>query len=138
MFPIIEIGGQPYLDGGCADGIPWKHALEEGCDRVVVVLTRERDYAKKEGKSGEAIARAFKKYPQFQEAMRTRPERYNRCREELFALEREGKVLVIAPEDTLGCSRTEKNLDTIRALWQEGYFDGRRELERVRKFWTEE
>ena len=48
------------------------------------------------------------------------------------------KVLVIAPEDTLGCSRTEKDLDTIRALWQEGYFDGRRELERVREFWTKE
>ena len=137
MFPIIEVGGRPCLDGGCADGIPWKHALEEGCDRVVVILTRERDYRKKEGRSGEAIARAFKTDPRFQEAMRTRPERYNPCREELFALEREGKVLVIAPEDTLGCSRTEKDLDTIRALWQEGYFDGRRELERVREFWSE-
>ncbi len=137
MFPVIHVGGQPYLDGGCADAIPWRRALAEGCDRVVVVLTRERDYYKKPGRADELMARAFKKYPRFRETMQTRPERYNACREELFALEREGKVLVIAPEDTLGCSRTEKNLDTIRALWQEGYFDGRREAERVRKFWTE-
>ena len=106
--------------------------------RVVVVLTREREYRKQPGRSDQAIARAFRRYPNFQETMRTRPERYNACREELFALEREGRALVIAPRDTLGCSRTERNLDTLRALWQEGYFDGRREIDRVRRFWTEE
>ncbi|MEY8385731.1 patatin family protein [Oscillospiraceae bacterium 38-13] len=137
MFPVIEIEGQPYLDGGCADAIPWKRALEMGCDRVVVVLTRERDYRKRPGRTDRVISRAFRKYPAFQKTMEDRSRRYNACREELFALEREGKVLVIAPEDTLGCSRTERNLDTIRALWQEGYFDGRREAERVRAFWTE-
>ena len=105
---------------------------------MVVVLTRERDYYKKPGRSDRAIARAFKRYPHFQETMRTRSERYNACREALFRLERQGKVLVIAPEDTLGCSRTEKDLGTIRALWQEGYFDGRREIGRVREFWSKE
>ena len=44
--PIRLDGGIPYLDGGCADAIPWKRALEVGCDRVVVVLTRERSYRK--------------------------------------------------------------------------------------------
>lgn len=138
MFPVIHIGGQPYLDGGCADAIPWRRAFHEGCDRVVVVLTRERTYYKKPGRSDRVIARAFRKYPCFQETMRTRSERYNACREALFDLERQGRVLVIAPKDTLGCSRTEKNLDTLRALWQEGYFDGRREIERIRAFWTKE
>ena len=37
IFPTIYIGGQPYLDGGCADAIPWRRALREGCDRVAVV-----------------------------------------------------------------------------------------------------
>lgn len=39
MFPVIHLDGQPYLDGGCADAIPWRHALEAGCDRVVVILS---------------------------------------------------------------------------------------------------
>jgi len=91
MFPVIEIGGQPYLDGGCADAIPWRRAFQEGCGRVVVVLTRERDYYKKPGRADQAMARAFKKYPCFQETMRTRSDRYNACREELFALERQGR-----------------------------------------------
>ena len=27
LFPVIHMGGQPYLDGGCSDAIPWKCAL---------------------------------------------------------------------------------------------------------------
>lgn len=135
LFPIIHIDGQPYLDGGCADAIPWKRAFEEGCDRVVVVLTRERSYCKTPDRTFPALARAFSRYPDFVETLRTRAERYNQSREELFNLEREGRVLVIAPEHTAGFSRTEKNLDKIRQLWQSGYFAGLRAAESVRSFW---
>lgn len=138
MFPVIHLDGQPYLDGGCADPIPWKRAFDMGCDRVVVVLTRERDYHKEADNTIRVLSRAFRKYPAFVETMRRRADIYNASREELFALEREGKVLVIAPEDTLGCSRTEKDMEVIRALWQVGYFAGHRLAGEVRAFWTEE
>jgi predicted patatin/cPLA2 family phospholipase len=136
LFPAIEINGQAYYDGGCSDPIPWKRAFEAGCDRVVVILTRERDYRKEPDRTYRSLAASFRKYPEFLETMRTRAERYNACRDELFALEREGKVIVIAPEDTLGCSRTEKDVEILRALWQNGYFAGRRCHEEVRTFWT--
>ena len=136
MFPVIHLNGQPYLDGGCADPIPWKHAFDMGCDRVVVILTRERDYRKEPDRTIRVLSRAFRKYPAFLETMRRRAELYNASREELFALEKAGKVLVIAPEDTLGCSRTEKDMEVIRALWQIGYFAGRRSADEVRAFWT--
>ena len=138
MFPAIEVQGQAYYDGGCSDAIPWKHAFEAGCDRVVVVLTRERDYRKEPSKTLRLLEASFRKYPEFLEAMRTRAERYNTCREELFALEQAGKVIVIAPDDTLGCSRTEKDTEVLRALWQSGYFAGRRYSDQVRAFWTNE
>ena len=137
MFPIVELEGGEYLDGGCADAIPWKHALEMGCDRVVVILTRERDYRKEPDGSMRAIARTFKKNPAFVEAMTTRAQRYNENREELFQAEREGKVLVIAPEDTLGCSRTERDTEILRALWQQGYFAGRKLLPQMQEYWSE-
>ena len=138
MFPIIELDGQPYLDGGCADAIPWRHAFEAGCDRVVVILTQTRDYRKEGDHSLRMIERHFRKYPNFVETMRTRSERYNASREELFDLEAQGKVLVIAPEDTLGCSRTEKDLEILRALWQSGYFAGTRRAGEIQSFWTKE
>ena len=137
MFPTVELEGGEYLDGGCADAIPWKHALEMGCDRVVVILTRERDYRKEPDGSMRAIARTFKKNPAFVETMTTRAQRYNENREELFQAEREGKVLVIAPEDTLGCSRTERDTEILRALWQQGYFAGRKLLPQIQEYSSE-
>ena len=138
MFPVMEVDGRPCLDGGCADPIPWKRAFEVGCDRVAVILTRERDYRKDSDSSFRMVKNAFRKHPEFVETMRTRAERYNASREELFALERAGKVLVIAPEDTLGCSRTEKDLEVLRGLWQAGYFAGRRRWEDVRALWAKD
>jgi predicted patatin/cPLA2 family phospholipase len=138
LFPIFRIGGAPYLDGGCADPIPWRRAFDAGCDRVVVVLTRERSYVRHPEKSQRLAERHYHRYPNFLETMRRRPADYNACREELFALERAGKVLVLAPEDTKGFSRTEKDLGKIRALWQDGYFAGRAAAPAVRAFWSPE
>ena len=137
MFPAIEYGGQFYYDGGCADAIPWKRAFEAGCDRVVVVLTRERDYRKEADRSLRVLESTFRKYPAFVETMRTRAAHYNASREELFALEQEGKLIVIAPEDTLGCSRTEKDTEVLRGLWQAGYFAAHRCSQQIREFWSE-
>ena len=136
MFPIATVEGKPYLDGGCADAIPWKRAFDAGCDRVVVLLTRERAYRKEDDKTMKVIEQTFRKYPAFVETMRRRADNYNRSRDELFALEAEGKVLVIAPEDTLGCRRTERDAEVLRGLWQQGYFIGRQRAEEVRTLWT--
>lgn len=47
-------------------------------------------------------------------------------------------MLVIAPANTRGFSRTERDRQKILALWQDGFFAGRRAAEAVRDFWTRE
>ena len=136
LFPIFHLDGQPYLDGGCSDAIPWQHALDVGCDRLVVVLTRERGYYKDAERIQGLIERVYRKYPRFLETMRRRAEDYNESRARLFDLERQGRALVIAPDSTAGFSRTERDLGKIRALWQAGYFAGRDAAESVRTLWT--
>ena len=100
-----------------------------------MVLTREREYRKRADGTLRVLDRVFRQYPRFLATMHARAEAYNRGREELFALEKEGRILVIAPEDTLGCRRTERDLEVIRALWQSGYFAGRDRAEEIRSFW---
>ena len=135
LFPIYHLDGKPCMDGGAADGIPYERAFQKGCDRVVVVLTRERDYRREpEGLQG-LIDRWYHKYPNFCDTMRRRAEAYNACREKLFRLEREGKALVFAPETTQGFSRTEHDLEKIQRLWKDGYDQGLERLEEVRAFW---
>ena len=134
MFPVFNIGGQPYLDGGIADAIPWQHALEQGCDRLVVVLTRTRSYQKRPDRMMRLIRKRYRDYPAFLRAMEERAERYNRNRAALFDLEREGRTLVLAPTSTMGVARTERNTEKLRMLWAAGYQQAVDRMEEIRDY----
>ena len=133
LFPIFEIDGQPYLDGGIGDAIPWQRALDR-CDRVIVVLTRPRSYRRRPDRMMKLIRKRYRDYPNFVAAMENRAEAYNRDREELFQAEREGKLLVIAPESTLGVARTERDTEKLRLLWAEGYQAAVDRMEEIRDY----
>lgn len=134
MFPVFHINEQPYLDGGAADAIPFERALEQGCDRVIVVLTRSRDFVRKPDSALRLVERKYREWPNFCQTMRERAKHYNECRERLFQLEREGKVLVIAPETTHGVSRTERNVEKLRLLWADGFRQATDRMEEIRAY----
>ena len=134
LFPIYHIDGQPYLDGGIADGIPWQRALDRGCDRAIVVLSRPRDYVRKPDKLLPLIRRKYREYPALIEAMESRAQRYNEDRAHMFELEREGRLLVLAPVSTLGVSRTERDTEKLRLLWGAGYQMAMERMDEIRAF----
>ena len=136
MFPIFHLGGQPYLDGGIADAIPWKHALEQGCDRLLVVLTHPRDYVRKPDPMQKLLHRTYRDYPNFLHVMEHRAHVYNENREELFRLERQGKVKVILPDSTMGVSRTERDPEKLRLLWAKGYQMAVDRMEELKDYFT--
>ena len=133
LFPVFEIGGQPYLDGGIGDAIPWRRGLEK-CEKVVVVLTRPRRYRRKPDHVMKLIRKRYREYPEFVSAMENRAEVYNRDREALFQAEREGRLLVVAPESTLGVARTERNTEKLRLLWAAGYQEAVDRMEEIRDY----
>lgn len=121
MFQPIEIDGHLFLDGGMTDSIPYKKAIEDGCDKVIVILTRERDYVKGDESMRKLINLAYRKYPKLLEAIENRPDMYNRTREEIFELEKQGRVFVIMPEYTGDFSRIESDPDKIYKIYRQGY-----------------
>ena len=84
LFPVYTIQGRPYMDGGASDAIPFERAFAKGCDRLIIVLTRERGYVRRPEKLQHLIDLAYHKYPGFCEAMRHRADTYNRVRGRLF------------------------------------------------------
>ena len=120
LFPIQDVDGIHCLDGGVTDPIPFQRCLDCGCDKIIVVATRERSYHKKQEKILAAAARHYRKYPDFVDALKRRAEVYNCQREEMFLLEKQGAVFVFLPYSTEGFSRMEKNVEKIHALWQSG------------------
>ena len=134
LFPVFDIQGKPCMDGGASDAIPFDRAFAKGCDRVIVVLTRERAYIRHAEKLQPMIDLVYHKYPKFCDAMRRRADVYNEARQRLFQLEKEGRVLLFAPTSTAGFHRTERDVQKIRALWQDGYDQGMVRLDEVEAF----
>ena len=121
----VAYRGRLLLDGGTADPIPVRRALADGCDRVVVVLTRERGY-RKPAQSFRAVYRsAFRRYPAMIRALDTRHRIYNDTLDFLAGLECGGTAAVIAPATPPQVRRIERDRDKLLALYQEGLEAGR-------------
>lgn len=125
--PIINkafyIGDKGYFDGGIADPIPYKRAFEAGCQKLVVVLTRPKnDFRLPENDS--KIYRLLKKsYPETAELFKTRAERYNQCLKEILDLEKENKLLIIAPSSIGNLKTLSQDHDQLKKLYQRGRED---------------
>ena len=117
---ITYVDGIPMLDGGIADSIPVRYALDQGYEKLVVILTRNKGYRKKEGKV--RIAKAFyRKYPALQNALMERNIVYNRAMALIESLEDQGTITVIRPIRPVEVGRMEKDTAKLSALYQEGY-----------------
>lgn len=134
FFKPVKVGKHYYLDGGLSDSIPYLHAIEKGCDRVVAVLTRQRDYVKKTDIATHISTSLYRKYPNIVKDLNERPEKYNESLEKLRELEEQGKVFVIAPETTMGVGRTETDPDKLEALYQEGYRIAKEQMDVLKKY----
>lgn len=121
LFQPIQINGHFYMDGGITDSIPFDYAFKNGCDKVIAVLTRERDYEKKKESLTPLVKGCYPKFPALAEALSRRHEMYNSQKEKLFRLEKEGKVTVIAPDSTHKIGRTERDPKILIPFYKEGY-----------------
>lgn len=117
---ITYVDGVPMLDGGIVDSIPVRYAMEQGYEKLVVILTRNKGYRKKNSKM--RIAKAwYRKYPELQKALSERNEVYNRTMDLIEDLEKQGKIIVIRPVKSVQVGRMEKDTEKLRELYQEGY-----------------
>lgn len=122
---IVEVDGKKLLDGGAADSIPIKKFQQLGYDKNIVVLTQCSDYRKGKNNLLPLIRKRYKKYPKFIETLANRHINYNRTLDELGVMEKRGEVFIIRPGSPVNISRLEKNVDKLKALYDEGYHDAK-------------
>ena len=133
---MVEINNNHYLDGAVTTSIPVKWALEQGYEKVVVVLTRDKTYRKPilSNKMKKLHKLAYHKYPKLIEKLNTMPERYNKLQEELIDLEKEGKIFIIRPEKEVTVSRLEKDKEKLENLYKEGIAEAEKNLDALKEY----
>ena len=138
LFKPVEINGELYMDGGVADPVPFEKAIRDGCDRVIVVLTREREYRKSHHEFlMDTSAAYYRKYPKFSKKLIMRGFIYNAQRERLFEREREGKVFIIAPENIGAFKRTESDGAALLELYRQGRRCTKARMKELREYLSE-
>lgn len=133
FFPAIDVNGSKYYDGGISDPVPVGKALEDGCDKVLVVLTQPKGFRKRLGKYDRIGARVLaRKYPAMSEAILSRPDRYNQVVEMCEQLEKEGRAMILRPNYRL--NSFESDVHKLEASYWHGYRMTREKINRIRKF----
>lgn len=117
------VDGIPCYDGGLADPVPLKKMFSDGCDRVVVILTKPRDFLRSQH-SDLRLARILRRrYPKAAEQLLLRYRKYNRGVDLAKVYEQEGKVLIVAPDSISGMSTLTKDRESMDRLYRKGYHD---------------
>lgn len=117
---VVE--GLPYVDGGLSDPVPVQKAMDDGCDKIVLILTMPKGHIP-ETRSDRMAARWLmrKGYPHAARGMLQRPNRYNHGVDLAMDLEKEHRALIIAPADIGAMKTLTKDRAAIKDMYMQGY-----------------
>ena len=133
VSPMVDVDGYKCLDGGCSCHIPFRWALNQGYENVVVIKTRERGYRKKESTKDYAL-RFYKDNPEFAKKLMSMEADYNKECDEIDRLEKEGRIFVIAPSEHVTVKRVESNMNKLGNLYWLGYNDAKKNFFALNKY----
>ena len=131
--PVV-INGVPYYDGGISDAIPVRRALEKGCDRIVVILSKQRDYVRKPQGMRFLYSTLCRKYPKIIEDIDRRHITYRENLQEVFDLEKKGKAFVFVPSEHVKVGTYSMDEKTERILYDLGMKDFAEQQEELKDF----
>ena len=133
---VVEVGGRKLLDGGVADSIPLAYFERIGYERNVVILTQPEEYVKEPNRLMPLMRLALRKYPKMLEAMENRHLMYNQELEYVRQAEREGRCLVIRPDEKLPIGHISHDPENMRRVYEIGRRKGEKHLDQIIDFYS--
>ena len=133
ISPMVRFDSRSLLDGGILAPIPIEKAIADKNRFHVIVLTQGPGYRKSPMRLSPLMHMFYRKYPHLVWAMQERHNAYNRQLAIAQQLVREGRALIIQPQDTIKVSRFENDPQKLLALYDEGHRDGAGAVVRLRQ-----
>ena len=133
---VVEVQGRKLLDGGVSDSIPLSFFESIGYDRNVVILTQPLGYQKQPSKLMPLMRLSLREHPQFVKAMSERYIMYNRQLEFVTQAEKEGRCLVIRPDEEIPIGHISHAPEQMRRVYEIGRQVGERYIEKIKEFYA--
>ena len=133
---VVKLQGRKLLDGGVSDSIPLAYFEKIGYRKNVVILTQPLGYQKQHLRLMPLMRMALRKYPKMIQAMDVRHEMYNKQLEYVAEAEREGRCMIIRPDEKIPIGHISHDADQMRLVYEMGRKAGERHLDRIREFYA--
>ena len=134
----VNVEEKLFFDGGVSDPIPCRRALEQGCDKLIVVLCRPRTTVRTAMRRQWTLRYTLGRYPKIAERLRSRHKYYNESLHFARKLEAEGKALILAPREALPVNTYTKDPQVLQGLYDQALEDFPLEIPRLKAFVTED
>ena len=131
---MVEIDGRKYLDGALADSIPVRYFESIGYDRNVVILTQPLGFRKRPDTLLPVMKLYYKAFPNLVASMTGRHAQYNASLDYIARKEAAGELLVIRPPEKLPISRTEKDPEKLRLVYEIGRKTAEARIEEIQAY----
>lgn len=133
---MVPVNGVPCLDGGCAVKIPYRWAMENGFEKILVIRTRPMGFRRQQesGPIVEIAERFYRNYPKLLALLGAQAEQYNKACEELEALQRDGRLLMLCPSGSIQTSTLEGDMEKLGALYLLGRADAMLMLPKIKAY----
>ena len=128
----VEIKGNLYLDGAIGDAVPFKKALEENYEKIIVILTRPSGYRQKKTRLPYKLF--YGKFPNMVETAYNNYKKYNETMDLIEKYEAENKIIVLRPSELVRVKRIEKNKNKLQKIYNLGVSDCINKLDKIKEY----
>lgn len=128
-FP--RLGNRPMTDGGIADAIPVRYAIEQGAKQIMVVRSRLQDYRQQTKLADNLLAFVFRNKPELAKILKQRSQRYNETINLIRNPPAGISILEVCPPQGFKTSRLDRSKENL----YKGYELGRTAADSVIEQW---
>ncbi len=132
----VKINGKHYYDGGVSDSIPVQRALDQGCNKIVVVSSKPRNFVKEPENHRPLYSLFCCKYPKIISDLNHRHKMFNDELKTMYELEKQGKCFIFTPEDIGSMSTYTMDAAANQRLYDSGITDFKNRYKEFEQFLT--
>lgn len=131
--PVLH-KGRLFYDGGVSDPLPVQKMLDDGCEKIVAVLSKPRSFVRKPEGFRWFYSRKCKKFPEMVKALDNRHILYSKEQQQLFELEKEGKAFLFTVPENMKMGTFSTDPAAQQLLYEKGLEDYDRKKEDLLEF----
>lgn len=132
----VKIGKKRYLDAGITSMIAIDRSIENGCDRHIVITTKDENFVRKQNSKllQFILDLMYLRFPMMRRQFRLRTGIYYEEKEKVEKLEKIKEAIFLRPSQDLGVTRFTGDVDQLKSLYELGYQDTETKKEAILKF----